>query len=162
VALPVLLSALAALLAPGHAGDGGISPERPMVSFEKRTEFNCYWVMRDAAQPLAIRGSIRPGEQSPELQIFDPMFNDWSDIEYPTVELSAGGSGARGTALAYVSHSTPAHGPFLAIFLDEEARGVVGGAMQLQVWKDGRLVLDMALAGTPSAEELAACVSEGD
>jgi hypothetical protein len=156
------LPALAALLASGQADDKGIPSARTAVSFEKDAELNCYWVMRDAAQPLAIRGSIRPGEQSPELQIFDPMFDGWSDLDYPTVELSVGKSDARVEALAYVMPSTPARGPFLAIFLDEGARRVVGSASRLQIWKDGKPVLDMALADTPSAEELAACVSEGD
>ena len=151
-------SALAAIWAPGQPDDRKIPPARPAVPFEKHAEFDCDWVM--PAEPL-IRGSIRRGEQSPVLQIFDPVFNSWSDNDYPTVEISAGGPGGRVEALGYVIHWAK-EGSALGIFLDEEARGVVGGASQLQIWKEGRPVLNLALADTPSAAELAACVSEGD
>ena len=153
-------SALAAVSAPAQPDDRGIPPPRPAVPFEKHAEFDCDWVMQDPGEPR-IRGSIRRGEQSPVLQIFDPVFESWSDNDYPTIELSAGGPGGRVEALAYVIHWAK-EGSALGIFLDEEARGVVGRARQLQIWKDGKPVLDLALADTPSAEELAACVSEGD
>ena len=158
--LPAILPALAALLAVGQAGDGGSTPARQAVQFEKHAEHDCDWTMRDASGRL-IRGSIRPGEQSPVLQIFDPMFDGWSDSDYPTVELSTD-KGAPVDALAYVIHSAPTAGSYLGIFLDEQVRAVVGSATHLQMRKDGTPVIDLALADTPSAEELAACVSEGD
>ena len=154
------LVALAALLAPGQTTGRERSPAPPAVPFEKHAELNCDWVMRGPAKEQ-VRASISRGEQSPVLHIVDPLFNSWSDVDYPTIELSAGGSGGRVEALAYVTHPKET-GSSLSIFLNEKVRGVVGGAKQLRIWKDGRPVLNLALANTPSAKELAACVSEGD
>ena len=130
------------------------------ASFEKHAEFDCDWTMKSPAGGV-IRGSIRRGEQSPVLTIVDPLFASWSDNADHAIQLSAGGPPDRVEALSYVIPSAEP-GPYLAIFLDEKVRGVVGGAEQLQVWKDGKPVLTLALANTPSADELAACVSEGD
>ena len=154
------LSALAALLAPGQTTDRERLPARPAVPFEKHAELDCDWVMRGPAKEQ-IRASISRGEQSPVLHIVDPLFNSWSDVDYPTIELSAGGTRRRVEALAYVTHPQETSSS-LDIFLNGRARGILGGAKQLQIWKDGRLVLSLPLAKTPSADELAACVSEGD
>jgi len=151
---------LALLLAAAAGDELGFPPARPAVPFQRNAEIDCDWVMKDPAEPL-IRGSISRGEQSPVLFIVDPVFKGWSDADYPTVELSVGGADRRVEALAYVTHSTEA-GSLLGIFLDDEVRAVVGGAELLRIWKDGTPVLSLALANTPSAEELAACVSEGD
>ena len=51
---------------------------------------------------------------------------------------------------------------FTASYLKVGTFKIVGGAKQLQIWRDGRPVLNLALANTPSVKELAACVSEGD
>lgn len=152
--------ALAALLAPGATGDAPLPTARRAVPFEKHEELDCDWVMRGPAKEQ-VRASISRGEQSPVLHIVDPLFNSWSDVDYPTIELSVGRSGRRVVALAYVTHSKETSSS-LGIFLDEKVRSVVGGAKQLQIWKDGRPVLSLPLANTPSAGELAACVSEGD
>ena len=158
--LLISLSALAALSAPGQPADHGAPPARPAISFEKHAEFDCDWVMRDAAAK-SIRGSIGRGEQSPVLHIVDSAFKGWSEVDDPTLALSAGGRGGRVQALAYVIHSAAA-GPSLNIFLDEKVRGVVGRARKLEIWKDGKLQLTLTLTNTPTARELAACVSEGD
>lgn len=154
--LLIYLSALAALLTPGQT-DG---PAGPALRFEKHAELDCDWVMRGPARE-GVRGSISRGEQSPVLHIVDPLFNSWSEVSDPVIALSAGASGRRVEALGYVIHSREA-GSSLGIFLNEKVRSIVGGARQLQIWKDGKLVLNLALANTPSANELAACVSEGD
>ena len=148
------LFALVGFLAPDQSADR----QRVQLSFERRAD--CDWVMRGSAKG-EVRGSITRGEQSPVLHIVDPLFNGWSEVNDPVLALSAGGSGRRVEALGYVIHSREANSS-LSIFLNEKVRRIVGGARQLQIWRDGRPVLNLALANTPSAKALAACVSEGD
>ncbi|HEU5481711.1 MAG TPA: hypothetical protein VFU80_01285 [Sphingomicrobium sp.] len=148
----VLSGASALVLFPVLAAAYEPRPARP-AAFEKHAEFDCNWRAKGA--------SIGRGEQSPVLSIVDPKFESWSDNEDHAIELSAGGGSDRVEALSYVIHSAE-KGSTLAIFLDAAARSVVGGARQLQIWKGGKPVLDLAFANTPSAEDLAACVSEGD
>lgn len=156
----MVLEALLALLTGAATDEWGLPPARPAVPFEKHAEIDCDWMMKDRGEPL-IRGSISRGEQSPVLYILDPLFAGWSDNEDHEIELVESGSGKRARALAYVLHSKETSAS-LSIFLDAEARSVVGGAKYLTIWKDGRPVLNLAFANTPSAEELAACESEGD
>jgi hypothetical protein len=149
-------SALVFFLDPAQGGQPAISPA---FSFEKHSEWDCDWALRESGGP--IRGSIRRSEQSPVLEIFDPAFTSWSDNEEPKLELSAGTEEKRVAALSYVIHWKE-KGSALSIFLDEDVRPIVGGASQLHIWSDGRPVLNLKLSNTPSPAELAACVSEGD
>ncbi|HEU5481712.1 MAG TPA: hypothetical protein VFU80_01290 [Sphingomicrobium sp.] len=132
------------------------SPARPAVPFQKHAEVDCDWMMKSPAEEL-IRGSIGQGDDDPILYLVDPVFDGWSDTEDHSVELSAGGSGGRAKARAYATHGGGSPGS-LGIYLNAEARQIVGGATAVQVWKDGKPVLNLAFANTPSAAELDACV----
>lgn len=144
---------------PAQGSQPATSPASPVFSFEKHPEWDCDWALRESGGP--IRGSIQRGEQSPVLEIFDPAFTGWSENEEPELALSTGAGANRVQALSYVIHRAET-GSALSIFLDEDVRPIVGGAAQLHIWRHGRPVLNLALSNTPSAEQLAACVSEGD
>ena len=152
-------SALAFFADPAQGAQSATSAASPGFSFEKHPEWDCDWALRENGGP--VRGSIRRSEQSPVLEIFDPAFTGWSEIEEPELELSTGTGARRVEALSYVIHRAEA-GSALSIFLDEDVRPIVGGATRLHIWRGGRPVLNLALSNTPSAEQLAACVSEGD
>ena len=125
MAVPAYL-ALAAMLAATDAIAPGLPPARPAVPFEKHAEIDCDWVMKSPAEEW-IRGSIGQGDDDPILYLVDPAFNGWSDTEDLRVALSAGASAELTDARAYAV--TAGEGPSsLGIYLDEDARRLVGGA----------------------------------
>ena len=46
----------------------------------------------------------------------------------------------------------------LSAYLDADARRLVGGATSVQLWRGGKLLVDVPLENTPSAKQLNACV----
>ena len=154
-----LAAALAFFLDPAQRGQSAVPAASPGLSFEKHSEWDCDWTLRENGG--RVRGSIRRSEQSPVLEIFDPAFTGWSEVEEPELERSAGAEARRVEALSYVIHRAEG-GSALSIFLDEDVRSIVGGAARLHIWRDGGPVLELALSNSPSADQLAACVSEGD
>ena len=129
-------------------------PARPAVPFVKHAEVYCDWMMHDPNEKW-IRGSIGQGDEDPVISFVDTVFASWSDSEDHHIEVSGGDPPRRVPARAWAS--TGGQGS-IGFYMDAELRKLIGGATSLQIWKDGRPVLNLALANTPSAAELDACV----
>ena len=153
-----MASLLALLLAATGPATTEFPPARPLVPFVYDALVDdCVWRMHDKSEKW-IRGGIGRGDDDPIIDFVDYAFYDWSDSERHAIEVSVGDPARRLRASAWSSNAggqTPGSATF---YMNAEMRRLIGGATSLQIWKDGKPVFNTLLAGTPTAEQLDACV----
>ena len=151
---------LAALLLAAPAAASAAEPfppARPVVPFVADGDVGCSWMMHDRAEKW-IRGSIGQGDEDPVISLVDHAFDRWGDRDDYPIEVSVGDRARRVTATAWAGTGDGDRPGSLGFYLDARLRKLIGGATSLQVWRDGKPVFNAALAATPSAAELDACV----
>ena len=116
----------------------------------------CYW---RAKEPGAVydRVSVEAGDDNPFIVFNDPAFRKWSESARYTIELSANHQPRRVRIRGAWADVVPQLST-LSAYLDADARRLVGGATSVQLWRGGKLLVDVPLENTPSAEQLNACV----
>ena len=121
----------------------------------------CTW---HAKEPGAIydQVSIEQGDHL-MIHIDDPVFQSWGDSVDNTVDLSTNHSSRRvriRDAWTDVTPSSwrPSPQSTLGAYLDAAARRLLGSAKSVQLWRRGKLLVDVPLENTPSTKELNACV----
>lgn len=146
LALSLVVSA--ALAACGPAAP----PAKPWVK-----EDQCRWWL-SGEDGKSLRASIESGSDGIALTIADPVFKIWSESERPKVELRFNKDDARrASAEGWVSLGGGSAAMF-GLFLDAAALKAMGEATLLELSRDGKTVVTLPLAATPSAAELEACI----
>jgi hypothetical protein len=107
------------------------------------------------------RGSISPGNDGLVLSISDPVFLDWSHSGEHSIELLFDDDPrTRVIGQAWVTHVSSRPSSMFSIELDGAAVGKLAGAKRLTLFRDGRPVFAMDLAGTPGRTALEACIPQ--
>ena len=119
-------------------------------------QYQCSWWLsrEDGKRHLA---SIGQGD-GVVLSLSDAAFDDWSEEGQPAVELTFDRNPARRIkAAGWVSKGGGSPAMF-GLYLDASARRAMAGAKRLELSRDGKPMIDLFLAETPSRAELNACV----
>ena len=149
---------LAAILIGGAAATTPpFPPARSVVPYVSGPGSHCYWEMHDRSENWK-RGGIVPGDQVPVVHFVDHAFDSWDENLDHQIEISVGDPARRLSASAWTGSGNAEMPGMIGFDLSAELRKLIGGATSLQVWKDGQPVYNAALAETPTAAELDACV----
>jgi hypothetical protein len=144
------VTAVVALAACGQSG-----PAQAAKPWAK--EDACRWWLSDA-DGKSLRASIEQSSDGLVLTVSDDAFRTWSELETPKVELRFDRDPKRRATLeGWVSLGGGTVGMF-GLYLDATARKAMGEATTLELFRDGKLVVTLPLAATPTAAELEACV----
>jgi hypothetical protein len=129
----------------------------PVKRWELNAEAPCdWWLSRDDGH--SHRASISSGDSDVVLSLSDSAFLPWSDSDRPRVELMFDHDPKRRiTVEGWTTHGDNDSVEF-GLYLGAEGRHSMGGATWLELRRDGKLVMEQPLAGTPSQAELDACV----
>lgn len=120
-------------------------------------EDQCRWWL-SGANGKELRASIEASSDGVAMTISDPAFKTWSESERPKVELRFNKDDARrASAEGWVSLAGGA-ASMLGLYLDPIAMKAMGSATLLELSRDGKTVVTMPLAATPSEAELVACI----
>lgn len=134
------------------AACSGTPPAKPWVK-----EDECRWWLSGADGKI-LRASIEAGSDGVAMTISDPAFKTWSESERPKVELRFNKDDSRrATAEGWASLAGGAASMF-GLYLDATAMKAMGGATMLELSRDGKTVVTLPLADTPSEAELVACI----
>jgi hypothetical protein len=88
----------------------------------------------------------------------DAGFDAWPQSDHLPVQLMFDHDPKRTVTVdASVTHTAGAP-TMLGFHLDADARRALGGATRLELLRDGKLIVDMPLAATPSQAKLDFCV----
>lgn len=145
-----------AATAPGKAA--AAPPTRAEAAFKPwRKEANCYWVMTypdGVAHRATMAGGYGTGVN---LTLVDSdLFYPWPIDERIPVSLRFDGDAAN-TVETLASHGDDDASSVLAVVLDKPARELIPGSSRLELLRDGKSVLELPMAGNPTADELEAC-----
>jgi hypothetical protein len=144
--------------APATAAAGpNFPPARALVPFVRDAGTDCIWTMHDKSEKW-IRGSIGRGDEDPVFDFVDPAFAGWSDSDRHPIEVSAGDPARRLPASAWAAGAESTTPGSIGFYANAQLRKLIGGASSIQIWKGGKPIFNAALANTPSAAELDACV----
>jgi hypothetical protein len=115
----------------------------------------CTW---EAREPGAAydRFSIEQGDHL-MISLHDSVFESWGNSAGNTIELSANHAPKRVRIRDAWTDVVPGQA-ILGAYLYAEARRVLGGAKSMQLWKQGKMLVDLPLVNTPSTKQLNACV----
>lgn len=148
--LVLCLLAFSALAACGES-----APVQGAKPWKKESE--CGWWL-SGADGKSLRASISQGSDGLILTVADQAFRSWSEEDRPLVELRFDKqAGRRATVEGWVSLGDDAASMF-GLYLDGPARKAMDRATFLELSRDGKTVVTMPLAATPSQAELDACV----
>ena len=149
---------VAAMLASGAAPAAlALPPARSLVPYAEEGDVGCHWTMHDPKEKY-IRGGIGQGDDDPIFDLVDHAFDGWSGDGRHVIEVSAGDAARRLPATAWADSVVDETPGGIGFYMNAEMRKLIGGATSVQIWKDGKPVFNAALAKTPSAAELDACV----
>lgn len=131
------------------------APVKPWVL---DAEVGCNWWLSgpDGKSHVA---SIGQGDEL-MLSLSDAAFMAWSESERPRVELMFNHDSKRRVFVSgWATHGgAGSTSSSFGFYLDAAARRALGKATRFELRRDGKAVIDLPLAGTPSQAELDACV----
>lgn len=156
----VLLVWLAAASGEGsqRAAVAQTAAPNPSVTPWEEEDFCRWWI---GASDGGHRGSISPGNDGMVLTISDPVFLDWSHSGEHSIELLFDDDPrTRVIGQAWVTHVASRPSSMFSVELDGAGVGKLAGAKRLAVFRDGRSVFAMDLAGTPGRTALEACIPQ--
>ncbi|MCY7281093.1 MAG: hypothetical protein LH610_09415 [Sphingomonas bacterium] len=147
-----LLLALAVGIAPSAASPAPVKPWVP------HAEVECNWWL-SGADGKSHAASIEQGDEL-MLSLSDAAFVAWSELEQPQVELIFNNDPKRSVFVeGWATHGgAGSTSSTFGLYLDAAARRTLGGATRLKLRRDGKAIIDMRLAATPSQAALDACV----
>jgi hypothetical protein len=146
---PVLL---AAMLASGSAAAAPIAPVKPWVL---DNDCDC-WLSR--VDGHSHRASISRDWANVSMGLSDFAFDPWPQSDAVRVEVMFNHDPKRRVSVeGSISHLSGAP-TMLGFSLDAGARRALGGATRIEVLQDGKTVVDLPLAETPSQAQLDFCV----
>ena len=149
--LAALLTNAAASAAPAAA------PAAPVNPWVLTPDMNCdWWVSREDGH--SHRASIDQGGGL-QMGLSDVAFDAWPESnEKLRLELIFDHDSRRRVSVgASVTHSSGIP-TMLGFELDADTRRAMGGATRLELLRDGKTIVDMPLAATPSQAEFDRCV----
>ena len=131
------------------------APVKPWVP---HAEVDCNWSL-SGADGKSHAASIEQGDEL-MLSLSDAAFMAWSNLERPRVELIFDDDPKRRVFVeGWATHSgAGSTSSSFGLYLDAAARRALGGATRLKLRRDGKAILDLRLAATPSQTALDACV----
>lgn len=149
------LSAAALLLCLAAIAAAPPAPVKPWVS---QGDIGCRWGLSGPNGKSHV-ASIEQGDEL-MLSLSDAAFLSWSEMERPRVELIFDRDPKRRVfAQGWATHSgAGSTSSSFGLYLDAAARKALSRATRLELRRDGRPVIDLLLAATPSQAELDACV----
>ena len=149
------LAALAALAGLTLAAAPPVPPVKPWVP---HADIGCDWWLSGADGKSHV-ASIGQGDEL-MLSFSDAAFMAWSDLKRPRVELIFDSDPKRRVFVeGWATHGgAGSSNSSFGLYLDAAARRALGGATRLELRRDGKAVIDLRLAATPSQAELDACV----
>jgi hypothetical protein len=150
------------MAAAGLAGAeaSGAPPTAPAVNAIKpwvpEPDMDCdWWVSREDGH--SHRASIGQ-DDGLSMGLSDLGFDAWPETNQIRVELIFNHDPERRVSvIGWTTHISEAP-TMLGFYLDAEARRALGGATRLELLRDGKTIVDMPLAATPSQAELDRCV----
>lgn len=115
----------------------------------------CTWKARE---PGAVydRVSISQGDHL-MIHINDRVFQSWGNSDGNTIELSTNHARKRVRIRGAWTTVVPKRAS-LGAYLYADARRSLGGARSIQIWRRGKMIVDIRVANTPSTAQLNACV----
>ncbi len=106
----------------------------------------------------SLRASIEPGDTGIVLTLAHPAFAAWSDEERPRVELLFNADPRRHViADGWSTHGSDGQASF-GIEIPKESLAAMAGATRLELRRDGKSIMVVPLAKTPSLAVLKACL----
>jgi hypothetical protein len=142
---------LAASLSAAVAAVGGVA----VKPWERERDCG-WWLSREDGHSL--RGSIEPGDTGIVLTLANPAFAAWSDEERPRVLLLFNGDPRRRVvANGWSTHGNDGQASF-GIELQKRSLGAMAGATGFELHRDGKSIMILPLAKTPSLADLKACI----
>ena len=145
----------AAALSIGLATSATAATVKPWVAY---ADLGCNWQITGPNGKSHV-ASIEQGDEL-MLSFSDAAFLSWSEMERPRVELIFDRDPKRRVfAQGWATHSgAGSTSSSFGLYLDAAARKALSRATRLELRRDGRPVIDLLLAATPSQAELDACV----
>lgn len=134
------------------------TPTAPVKPWVPRAEVDCNWWLSGADGKSHV-ASIEQGDEL-MLSLSDAAFMAWSELEQPQVELIFDDDPKRRVFVeGWATHAgAGSTSSSFGLYLDAAARRALGGATRLKLRRDGKAILDLRLAATPSQAALDACV----
>jgi hypothetical protein len=146
--MPASLAAIALLVA--------LAPPAPVKPWEEVGDIGCSWWL-SGPDGKTHRASIGTGDDDPVLTIDDSAFVAFPEYGRVPVTVRFDGDPKRtATATAWTGIVIGGERS-LGMFLDKRARRALGGARRIEVMHEGKTLLDLPLARTPSRAELEKC-----
>ena len=133
---------------------GGTRPAGTVRSWFRERDCG-WWLSRDDGKSHLV--SIGRGD-GVLLSLSDAAFRDWSEEGRPAVELILDRDQRRRIrTTGWVTKGGDTTASF-GLYLDAAARRAISRATRLELFRDGKPVVDLFLSETPSRDELDACV----